>query len=260
MSNNLTKKMADETWKLREKMDELVKAQVSEEDALEEIMAGDPNRHTTFKVWNERGLWPISDGEREARIGSGMPQDPMDLTSLLYRDENEHILPNALDSTESDVADGLMDSIMASLRVTINAAIMDYHNVQISQMEEQIANLQERIDRLEKHQPGTQPAMGTVEAQSAPLGATPVGSVTGEREPAPVRELVEPPKPRTIFGSREQIVQRSRITAECDSALLEMFENDRAVRGLDCDQMMDFVLYNFFDRPAMSFQLGKHEK
>jgi len=162
--------------------------------------------------------------------------------------------------SQSDIPDAVMQDILAAVRVTINAAIMDYHNVQVVQMEDRIAALQERIEQLEQ---GKRVPLSSSTGELT--GLTPDDPTSGtvdltQGSPAAMRELVAPPQPRTVFGTREQVARQAEITARCDHALLEFFERDMETRGYDRDQMMNFVLYNFYDRPALSFQITKRDK
>ena len=260
MSGSVTRKMADQTWEIRSKMDELVRAGVPEDKAVEELMAKDPDRGTKLKVWKERGLWPVAQEERALRTAEeGMLPDPDLMSPACSRDDEDS--PGVCScASESEMPAGLMENLLGSLRVTINAAIMDYHNVQITQMEEEIANLKERISKLEKrHEDGEPPAANDTPS-SMPGGPSPGVRQTQDISPLPVRELVPPPIPATVFGSREQVSARARLAATSDRALIDIFERDRRARGYDLDEMLDFVLYNFYDRPALSFQMTPPDK
>jgi hypothetical protein len=162
--------------------------------------------------------------------------------------------------TNTDISEEIMQEILAAVRVTINAAIMDYHNVQVAHMQDQIAALQERLEQMER---GQRDPLSL--SQGEPVGVDSAETASGaivrtQISPAAVRELVAPPQPRTVFGTREQVARQTEIAARCDSELLELFERDREERGYDRDRMMDFVLYNYYDRPALSFQIAKRDK
>ncbi|MFH1114264.1 MAG: hypothetical protein V1792_10110 [Pseudomonadota bacterium] len=256
MPVDLTRKMADQTWETRRKMDELVKAGISEDEALAELMSLDPHRDTKLKVWRDRGLWPITNAERQERAACNELPDPFDPDSLICSCAGDGFRCADPETLQTDAPEAAVQDLLAAVRVTVNAAIMDYHNVQIVQLEDRIAALQGRIEQLEQGRDG---------ASARPAGHSPehasVGTAAGPVDRAPavnelVRELAAPPRPRTVFGSREQVARQREITVRCDSALLDVFERDMRERGYDGDRMMDFVLYNFYDRPALSFQLA----
>ncbi len=260
MPVDLTKKMADQTWETRLKMDELVKAGIPEDEALAELMNPDPHRETKMKVWRERGLWPITNAEREERMPDNESQAAFHLDSLLCRGAGDGVCCGEPGNLQSHVPDAAGEDMLAAVRVTVNAAIMDYHNVQIVHMEDQIAALQARIEQLERGRGGAfSPSTGgPSEHASAGTASVPIDRIPSPQ--AAMRELVAPPQPRTVFGSREQVTRQAEITARCDGELLVLFERDMKERGYDRDRMMDFVLYNFYDRPALSFQLAKPDK
>lgn len=257
MTENITQRIADQTWEIRLRMDELVRADVPEEEALAEVTDNDPNRVTKLKVWKERGLWPISDEERRSR---GEPSESSTVDkdyTLPFSIEGSDIASDDFrDSPDTEMPHGLMERVLGAVRVTINAAIMDYHNVQISQMEEQLSSLVERVDELATRLETVQSCSGD---EIRALVRDAVEHFLPDRAPrmeAPVRDLEPPPRPRTQFGSRAIRVERSEVRASCDAALFDLFERDRKERGYDVNQMLDFVLFNFYDRPALSFQLA----
>ncbi len=260
MPVDLTKKMADHTWEIRLKMDDLVKAGIPEEEAIVEIMELEPHRNTKLKVWRERGLWPITDAEREARTSDNALPSGEAFDSSVCPGGDDSICSGNPDSLHSLSPEEVPQDILAAVRVTVNAAIMDYHNVQIVQLQDKIASLQERIDHLEQGQRDPRSFATEEFPAHRSTDTTFVAMDRTQSFPLAVRELVEPPQPRTVFGSREQVASQAEITAKCDSALMEMFERDREERGFDRDRMMDFVLYNFYDRPALSFQFTKRDK
>lgn len=256
MPVDLTRKMADQTWETRLKMDELVKAGISEDEALAELMSLDPHRDTKLKVWRERGLWPITNAEKEERAACNEFPDPFDPDSLICSCAGDGFRCADPETLQTDVPEAAVQDMLAAVRVTVNAAIIDYHNVQIVQLEDRIAALQGRIEQLEQGRGNTlsPSAVGPSEYASVDTALESIDRIPSPQ--AAMRELVEPPQPRAVFGSREQVTRKAEITARCDSALLEIFERDMEERGYDRDRMMDFVLYNFYDRPALSFQLA----
>lgn len=162
--------------------------------------------------------------------------------------------------SQCDISEEIMQDVLAAVRVTINAAIMDYHNVEVAQLQDRIGTLQERIEQLERSLRDL-PSSST-EVLSALPSEEPASGMRDRMQdsPAAVRELVAPPEPRTVFGTREQVVRQTEIIARCDNSLLELFQRDMETRGYDRDRMMNFVLYNFYDRPALSFQTDKRDK
>lgn len=260
MSEDVTRRLADQTWEIRVKLDELVRAGVPEQEALEELMSNDPDRETKLKVWRDRGLWPIAEEERDRRIAEELTDVAPDLASLVCSRDVEDPLQACVNTADMPIPDGWMESILGSLRVVVNAAIMDYHNVQITQMEEQISSLQERVEQLEKRPRDDRSSEPHHAAEPQPVRSPPVHGEAPGRPPAAVRELEAPPQPRTLFGSREQVATRSQLTVTGDRALMELFEKDRQARGYDPDRMIDFILYNFYDRPALSFQITPREE
>ena len=127
------------------------------------------------------------------------------------------------------IPNGLMPRIVGLITTTVNAAIMDYHNTQREQLESEIAHLvKEEVARMTEHI--------AVSHDSKTQGLEP------------------PPRPRTMHGSRKHVVKREKLQGTCDKVLFEMFEEDRFKRGYNVSQMIDFILYNFYRKPHLSFQ------
>ncbi len=69
-----------------------------------------------------------------------------------------------------------------------------------------------------------------------------------------------PPLPETVEGTRRHTVARGKLAGTVDAALLELFENERKVRGYNVSRMLDVVLWNYFAigkpaKPSLSFEM-----
>ena len=258
MTDELTGGLAEQSWELRQRMDELVRLNVSEDDALAMITDHDPERFGMLEVWREKGLWPVSESERLMRCSD--PEGLSRVTEIEDLISENETLPGggrAEDSGKGMPADW-MEQILGTVRVTLNAAILDYHNQFGARIEERVSALEERTARLKGSE---QPELRQDEIRKIVerLVRESVARARPEAQSVAAFELKCPPEPRVQFGSRKVSVERSRLTGNCDKALLDLFNRDRKVRGYDESEMLDFILYNFYDRPALSFQINEEE-
>ncbi|MEW6137288.1 MAG: hypothetical protein AB1733_03575 [Thermodesulfobacteriota bacterium] len=243
LDDKLTGRLAEETWEIRKKADELVNLSMTEDEALALATNFDPDRLSMLEQWKEHGLWPIGDQERQVRSESpcifsgadGIPDFSLSNDALSKEGEI---------SEEEKLSSGWMDYVLSAVRVTINAAIMDYHNGCVSELEKQVSTLENRVSRLES-------------AGSESLSRTEVRRVVQElvkdaldEKEARGQKLQEPeqsPSPTVPFESPNAVADRAQLSVTCDRSLVELFEGDRMKRGLNADEMMDFILRTFYE-------------
>jgi transcriptional regulator with XRE-family HTH domain len=63
------------------------------------------------------------------------------------------------------------------------------------------------------------------------------------------------PYPRNSVERRR--VEQGTIAGGVDRVLVEKFEEERTARGLTDSKMLETILWHYFDRPALSFQLNR---
>ena len=51
-----------------------------------------------------------------------------------------------------------------------------------------------------------------------------------------------------------------KLAGTCDYELVQLFHDERRKLRLSVSQMLDYVLWNFFDKPRLSFQSKRSEK
>jgi hypothetical protein len=212
------RKLSDESRGLRLKLYELCKQGKTEEQALFELLPDDHDRFFRFLEWQQMGLWP-----------------PPELDDLTESIESGTIMPSPstesglLDLSRYEIPQVWMERISGLIRATVNAAVLDYHGTQSDQIEAVITSLiDEKIARaLERDKP-------TASAQLA----------------AP--EVLPPPRPKK--GDRRAKPKRAKLEGTCDKVLFDLFEDDRKTRKLSVPQMIDFILFNYYGKPKLSFQ------
>ena len=85
-----------------------------------------------------------------------------------------------------------------------------------------------------------------------------------QKSPVPTSEghLPAPPMPETVEGTRRHTVPRGKLAGTVDSALLELFENERRQRGCSVSRMLDILIWNYFsigqpEPPKLSFEFSE---
>ena len=77
-----------------------------------------------------------------------------------------------------------------------------------------------------------------------------VKEVLGNLERAPLEPQHEiPPQPNRVTDRRWE-----KLAGTCDCELVKLFHEKRRVLRLSVSQMLDYVLWNFFGKPELSFQ------
>jgi hypothetical protein len=71
---------------------------------------------------------------------------------------------------------------------------------------------------------------------------------------APGQRHEMPPQPERI-SDRHWV----KLAGTCDSELVRLFHEERRKLRLSASQMLDYVLWNFFDKPRLSFQSKRSE-
>lgn len=190
----------------------------NEEEALRELLPDESDVRVRLNRWKQEGLWPppeVAASEAEEEWGT---------------DASTAATPSASEGASApEIPREWMERIVGLVTTTVNAAILDYHNFQNDQIESRVAAV---VDEKLKSAPGTsQP-----EPPNQPDGLQP------------------PPRPRTHRRSRKHVVERAKLQGTCDKSLFELFEKDRRDRGFNISQMLDFILFNFYGKPRLSFE------
>jgi hypothetical protein len=63
-----------------------------------------------------------------------------------------------------------------------------------------------------------------------------------------------PPEPTKKESSRAFIVKRAKIAGTTDQVLLDLFNQERKKLRLSASRMLDVVLWNYFNKPKLSFE------
>ena len=83
-----------------------------------------------------------------------------------------------------------------------------------------------------------------------------VKDVLGNLEPTPSGQAhVMPPQPERVTDRRWE-----KLAGTCDCELVKLFHERRRELRLSVSQMLDYALWNFFDRPRLSFQSKRSEE
>ncbi|MFH1115858.1 MAG: hypothetical protein V1792_18260 [Pseudomonadota bacterium] len=64
-----------------------------------------------------------------------------------------------------------------------------------------------------------------------------------------------PPQPERVTDRRWE-----KLAGTCDCELVKLFHEKRRTLRLSVSQMLDYVLWNFFDKPQLSFQSERSEE
>jgi hypothetical protein len=89
-----------------------------------------------------------------------------------------------------------------------------------------------------------------------PLLESAVKDVLGNLERTPSGQPQEkPPQPERVTDRRWE-----KLAGTCDCELVKLFHERRRELRLSVSQMLDYVLWNFFDKPCLSFQSKRSEE
>jgi hypothetical protein len=222
----------------------LIQAGKTEQDALNRVLpiyvdeAGrrkNTNRTRMLELWKRKGLWPPPEVGREGFQGAGeghgeeFVAGQQELGSLLDSELSEQF-----GQSTDKIPPEWLGHIRGLITTTINAAILDYHNFQNDQIKAIASKI---IDQKLTQTLKNLPELGPVSEQP----------------------LEPPPRPATIPGTRRHVVPRVKLQGTCDKALFKHFEADRNRRGYNISQMIDFILYNFYNQPDLSSRSGASE-
>ena len=69
-----------------------------------------------------------------------------------------------------------------------------------------------------------------------------------ETPPIPVIDQTDPSK-------KKHVVERERVIGTVDRSLFELFHDERQARGVTVSRMLDIVLWKYFGKPKLSFEL-----
>jgi len=231
-------KIARESRAVRLRVWALVQAGKTDQDALSHVLpiyvdqAGkrrNTNRTRMLDLWKRKGLWPPPEvGWKDIEgVGMGPGEEFLvgqkELSSSLYSEVSEQSVPSA-----GKMPPEWLAHISGLINTTINAAILDYHNFQNDQIEEIASKI------IDQKLPQTLKNLPTLEHPSN-------------------HALDPPPRPATIPGTRKHVIPRVKLQGTCDKMLFELFEEDRRRRGYNISQMIDFILYNFYNKPELGF-------
>ena len=64
----------------------------------------------------------------------------------------------------------------------------------------------------------------------------------------------ELPAPYPKNAEQKSRVRKGSISGNIDLTLIEKFEEERENRGLTADKLLETILWNYYDRPSLSFQ------
>jgi len=232
-------KIAKESRAARLSMWALVQAGKTEQEALNDVLPiyvdqsgrrRNTNRTRMLDLWKRKGLWPPPEVSRESIEGLGMGRGDeflvgqKELTAPYYSELSEQS-----EQLSGNIPPEWLAHIRGLINTTINAAILDYHNFQNDQMEEIASKIiDQKLPQTLKELPALESASG--------------------------QPLEAPPRPATIPGTRKHVIPRVKLQGTCDRALFQLFEEDRRQRGYNISQMIDFILYNFYNKPKLGFR------
>ena len=138
-----------------------------------------------------------------------------------------------------------MEIITGVVRTTVNAAIMDYHNVQSESASNEIERIKEQLAEISKAFEGKQLThRETVEAPGAmaPSG----GAHEFPQDPDILQDIPQSPPERREATRGAPSSGRHTLKATCNPVLLQLFEQERAKWGFTLDQMLEHILYSYF--------------
>lgn len=210
--------MSRDFAELRLRLYQLCMQGKGEEEALRELLPDERDAALTLSEWKQQGLWPPP----EVAACDAQEEGGTDAIAGVGPS-----VPQPASAPE--FPSEWVERIVGLVTTTVNAAILDYHNFQSDQIEARIAAL---VDEKVKSAPATY-----------------------QTEPASQSEGPQPP-PRlgTHQGSRKHLIERAKLQGTCDRALFELFEQDRQARGFNISQMLDFILFNYYGKPKLSFE------
>ena len=210
--------LRQETQELRLKLYELCRQGRTEDQALFESLPDDHDRYFRFLEWQEMGLWP--------------PPEVDDLTeppAAVLAKASAPAESGALDLSKYEIPQVWIERISGLIKATVNAAVLDYHSMQKDQIEALVTSfLDEKIAAtLGRHRPMAANETGTPES---------------------------PPIPGVKPAKGQSRAKRAKLQGSCDHDLFERFEADRNARGFSVSEMLDFILFNYYGKPPLSFQ------
>ncbi len=198
---------------LRVKVYELVRGGLSESDALVRAMPNDRNRRRRLNEWKRSGLWPppeINEGESSPGVSS-FAKDAWSVGQ----------------DVEASRTERLRELVLEELR---------------KQLPDLLASAFNEMDALpESWQDYVREMIARTPAEKLPSEIAAVSEPGGD-------SLEEPPVPERIEGTKKYARSRKRLAGTVPEDLLEEFETDRARRGKNISQMLEFILYNHYRR------------
>lgn len=206
--------------------------ETAEETAMTAVFPSESDPSHLLGRWKVQGLWP--------------PEHPAFRPTFVGANDQAGL--DSDDAQDRDIPASWMDTIVGLIRTTVNAAILDYHNVQGDQVAKEIELIKETIARIAEAPGVAQPvdveelvelAVKSLEERisGVSIGEGGVGVASGEpREAGPEQSLPEP-------ASR-----RRKLHTTCDAVLLGLFERECKRWGFTTEQMLDHVLHNYFGR------------
>jgi len=210
--------LSQESRELRLKLYELCKQGKNEEQALFELLPDDHDRFFRFLEWQEMGLWP--------------PPEVDDLTEPIGPErvgQPRLVETGVLDLSKYAIPQAWLEMISGLIKATVNAAVLDYHSVQGDQIEALVTSLvDEKIASV----------LDRYKVTAADQAMQP--------EPPPILDVKHP--------GRRGGAKRPKLQGSCDHTLFERFEEDRKTRGFSVSEMIDFILFNYYGKPPLSFE------
>lgn len=208
----------------------------AEENAMRAVFPEEDDLLGLLATWKVKGLWP--------------PEHPDFGHPGLCSNHAHDSGSEASGSQSQDMPSEWMDSISGLVRTTVNAAILDYHNVQGDQVTQEIDLIKSRMVELRQSLEALQSVDKEEIAGLARMAALEaLRQAVHERPEAPDFSAIEP-SPGTSVGPGQRIAGRHKLEATCNPALLELLHRECTRWGFTVDQMLDHILLDFFRRAS----------
>ncbi len=216
----------------------------AEENAMKAVFPDEENPERLLATWKVRGVWP--------------PEHPVFEHSGLCSDHEEE--PPADDFQSMDMPAEWMETILGFVRTTVNAAILDYHNVQGDQVTQEIDHIKSRIAELrlslenvsamDKEEITALARTSALDAVREALQERPVYAGISSAQPFPgiSKEAADP------------VTGRQKLETTCSSALLALLHRECTRWGLSVDRMLDHILLDYFRRSPESQLSSRTQK
>lgn len=239
-------KVAAETRELRLKLHELTQAGQPANEALIEVLPKDGNRRRKLRSWETAGLWPVPESElSEAPERSAVtetserPEVPdmseatdvsklSDMSEASGASERSELSETSEMPESSEAAETSEPSVMSELPEPSDTPIPDAWRREVRDL------VREEITSM---------------MQSQTLPKVPTTGV--EWPPIPPEEINPTTKRTRARGSRE------KLGVIIDAELHRLFHEWTEEHDLSYSKGLETVLWLFFDRPKLSFEVSE---